>query len=233
MSPPSAPLLLALDTGSPRVSVALARGGQLLAERSLVQERSSAGLLPAIEEVLAEAGATPRDLGGILALRGPGSFTGLRVGLATAYGLHQALGVPATGLSTLAVLAHAAGEQPGRVAGVVDALRGEWFVQELAALGAAGAPPEARILPASALLALAPVTLVGFGIGRAVDALGSAAQGLRTLEPPPLAAVALAFAAAGTVEWDASLLTRPLYLRAPAVTPPASRVPATRATAAG
>lgn len=232
MSRPSAPLLLALDTGSPRVSVALARGGRLLAERSLAQERSSAGLLPAIEEILAEAGATPRDLGGILALRGPGSFTGLRVGLATAYGLHQALGLPATGLSTLAVLAHAAGEQPGRVAGVVDALRGEWFVQD-APSETPDPPGEARILPAAALPSLAPATLVGFGIGRAVATLGSAAQGLRTIEPPPLAGVALAFAAAGTVEWDASLLTRPLYLRAPAVTPPASRASARRAPAAG
>lgn len=222
-------LLLALDTGSPVVSVAVGRDGEVLAERSLPQEGSSAGLLPAIEGLLAEVAATPRDLGGIVALRGPGSFTGLRVGLATAYGLHQALGVTATGLPTLAVLAMAAREAEGRVIGAVDALRGEWFVQGFTA-GGGPAPcralsplAEPRLLPAAELGSLAPAVLAGFGVGRLLAALGEAGNGLRAVDPPPLAAVALAFAADSGLEWDASLLTRPLYLRAAAATPLAGR----------
>ena len=98
-------LLLALDTGSPTVSVALASGGALVAERAVSMERSSVQLLGLIRDVLDEAGARPADLTGVVALRGPGSFTGLRIGLATVLGFHQALGVPATALETLRVLA--------------------------------------------------------------------------------------------------------------------------------
>ena len=127
-SPTMPPLLLALDTGSPQVSVALGRGSQVLAERSVEIDRSSGRLLEMIAEVLAEAGAKPADLGGVLALQGPGSFTGLRIGLATALGLHQALGVPATAISTLRVLAARAAE-PGTIVAAVDALRGEWSAQ--------------------------------------------------------------------------------------------------------
>ena len=120
------PLLLALDTGSPQVSVALGRDGQVLAERSVEIDRSSGRLVEMIGEVLAEAGARPRDLGGVLALQGPGSFTGLRIGLATALGLHQALGVPATAIPTLRVLA---AREEGTIVAAVDALRGEWSAQ--------------------------------------------------------------------------------------------------------
>src|SRR5690349_11216019 len=97
-------LLLAIDAASPRVSVAVGRGEEVLSERAVEIGRSSGRLMDLIGEVLAEAGARPADLGGVVALRGPGSFTGLRVGLATALGLHQALGVRATALSTLHVL---------------------------------------------------------------------------------------------------------------------------------
>ena len=120
--------LLALDTGSPLVSVALARDGAVVASRSVEQERSSTRLLEMIREVLDEAGIGIGDLEGITVLRGPGSFTGLRIGLATTLGLHQALGIPATALPSLQVLAASAGTG-GRVITAVDALRGDWSVQ--------------------------------------------------------------------------------------------------------
>ncbi len=97
-----------MDTASPTVSVAVGRGGEALAVRSVELRRSSEALLRLVDEALEEAGAGLRDLDGILALRGPGSFTGLRVGLATAFGLHQALGTPATAVPTLEVLVSAA-----------------------------------------------------------------------------------------------------------------------------
>jgi ribosomal-protein-alanine N-acetyltransferase len=126
-------LVLALDAGSPRVSVAVGWRGEALAARSVPLERSSTQLLALVDEVLAAAGARAADLTGIVALAGPGSFTGLRVGLATALGLYQALGalgVRALALPTLAAMAAASGAPPDSVViAAVDALRGEWSAQ--------------------------------------------------------------------------------------------------------
>src|SRR5687768_8999785 len=112
--PPTAPLgpLLALDTSPPVVPVAVADRGRLLACRRGAQRESSARLLGWIREALAEAGFGDSGLRGVGVLSGPGRFTGLRVGLATALGLHRALGTPAAALPTLQVLA--AGAPAGR-----------------------------------------------------------------------------------------------------------------------
>jgi tRNA threonylcarbamoyl adenosine modification protein YeaZ len=217
------PLLLALDTGSPRVSVAVGRGGEALAVRSVELSRSSERLLSLVAEALAEAGAGVRDLGGIVALRGPGSFTGLRVGLATALGLHQALGLPSAALPTLRVLAAAAPAWTGPVVGAVDALRGEWFVQAFEA-GPAPAPRgPARRVGASQLPALGPALVVGFGVESALARQGPPTPGLVAREPGALAPVALRLAAVDPPGWDAAELSRPLYLRPPAVTVPGGR----------
>ncbi len=152
-------LILSLDAGSPRVSVAVGRNGTPLAARAVAQEHSSTQLLALIDATLRDAGAQPADLAGLVAAAGPGSFTGLRVALATALGLHQALGVPAQAVSTLAALAAAAaaaatrgsgsssggdgdrdgdedqnggGSGEGSIVAAVDALRGEWSVQAFA-----------------------------------------------------------------------------------------------------
>ena len=76
-----------------------------------------------VDDVLARAGYEARDVGQVVVGCGPGSFTGLRVGIATARGLALALGRPCTGVSTLEALAAGA---PGGVA-LVDARRGELF----------------------------------------------------------------------------------------------------------
>ena len=76
-------------------------------------ERSSAALLGLVDEALAAAGLGPRQLAGVIALRGPGSFTGLRVGLATALGLHESLGIAAGVYPTHLVLAMLAPPPPG------------------------------------------------------------------------------------------------------------------------
>ncbi len=99
-------LLLALDTATPAVTVALHDGHRVLAEVSEVDARRHAELLaPGIEAVLAQAGATTRDLTAIAVGTGPGPFTGLRVGLVTARTLASTLGVPVHGVCTLDVLA--------------------------------------------------------------------------------------------------------------------------------
>src|SRR5688572_11573573 len=96
--------VLALDTGSSLASVALLAHGRL-SERTAPQRESAAPLLQLIQENLDEAGLGVRDLDAIVALAGPGSFTGLRVGLATTLGLFQSTSIRAGAIPTLAVLA--------------------------------------------------------------------------------------------------------------------------------
>lgn len=209
------PILLAIDAASPRVSVAAGRAGAVLSERAVEIERSSGRLVDLIDEVLAEAGARPADLGGVLALRGPGSFTGLRVGLATALGLHQALGVRATAISTLHVLSTLAHRPDTPVVAAVDALRGEWSVQAFNPLS------EMELLPGPQIPRLLPGdagTVVGFGVSRLADLPGWP-EGVRLLEAGPLAGAAVRLAATLDLDWDPDLLVRPIYSRPPAITP--------------
>jgi tRNA threonylcarbamoyladenosine biosynthesis protein TsaB len=230
---PAKPLLLALDTASPTVSVALARGSTLLGERSVAMERSSVQLLGLVREVLAAAGARPADLGGVVALRGPGSFTGVRIGLATVLGLHQALGMPATALDTLRVLAAAAPHHPGHsIIAVVDALRGDWSVQAFTAGPFPRPSSREALVPGSEIPVLAAgreaeFIVTGFGVSRLAELPGWPPwpQTLCLVEAGPLAAAAVRLAADPELAWDPSLLTSPLYARPPAVTLPKARRP--------
>ena len=150
--------VLALDTTGALGSVALGFAGRDGAVTGDVVEAfepsnlHSRNLLPAIRRVMAHAGFGPPDLALLVATRGPGSFTGLRIGLATAQGFALAAGIRAAGVSSLdaAALADAAVSGAGlRRLVIVDALRGELF----AALYD-GAGPDAlvgspcRLLPA-------------------------------------------------------------------------------------
>jgi tRNA threonylcarbamoyladenosine biosynthesis protein TsaB len=218
-------LLLALDTASPIVSVALAHGSsgsELLGERSVAMERSSTQLLALVHELLTEAGARPADLGSIVALRGPGSFTGLRIGLATALGLHQALGVPTTAIDTLRALAAAAPPTGHRIVAVVDALRGDWSAQVFTAEPLPRPLGEAVLIPGSAIPGLIDPQdsfVTGFGVSRLAELPGWPPD-LRLTEAGPLAAAAARLAADPELIWDPALLTSPLYARPPAVTQP-------------
>lgn len=98
-------MLLAVDTSTSRAGIAL-YDGEIVAESVWHAGRDHGRLLmPAVEETMRRMGRTPADLTAVAAARGPGSFTGLRVGLAVATGLSVALGIPAYGLGSLDVLA--------------------------------------------------------------------------------------------------------------------------------
>lgn len=125
-------LVLGIDTCGPEGSIALAevttqevkaQGVTVLHERRLAGRSYSSDLLPAIREILEAHGTTVANLGVIVVVHGPGSFTGVRVGLSTAKGLAQAAGVPVIGISRLQVLAQKAGCR----AAVLDAGRGEMY----------------------------------------------------------------------------------------------------------
>jgi tRNA threonylcarbamoyladenosine biosynthesis protein TsaB len=100
------PILLTIQTASPAGSVAVSDGDHLLAEINLDSRKTpTEWLLPAIDDLLAKVGLAKSSLDAIGIVRGPGAFTGLRVGLATAKGLALALDCPLVGISSLQCLA--------------------------------------------------------------------------------------------------------------------------------
>jgi tRNA threonylcarbamoyladenosine biosynthesis protein TsaB len=115
-------LILAFDTATDVATSALVSDGEVLGERS----STAVTLLEDVDALLRQSGAHTRDVQGLAVGIGPGSFTGIRIGLATARGLALALGTPAAGVSTLDALAAGA---PGAVP-VIDARRGEVFLLE-------------------------------------------------------------------------------------------------------
>jgi tRNA threonylcarbamoyladenosine biosynthesis protein TsaB len=120
-------LLLALDTATPAVTVAVHDGTSVVAESTQVDAMRHGELLaPAVAAVLAEAGAERGELTDIAVGVGPGPFTGLRVGLVTARTLAAVLGLPVHGVCTLDVLA-AGVAVPGRFLVATDARRKEVY----------------------------------------------------------------------------------------------------------
>ena len=123
-------LIVAIDTSGKSGGVTLAEGDQdsfrVLESAPISGGTFSAQLVPTLASLLDRHGALPRDIAGFAAASGPGSFTGLRVGLAAIKGLAEVLKKPIVTVSVLEALAVSSGEQ-GRVAAALDAGRGEVF----------------------------------------------------------------------------------------------------------
>lgn len=124
--------VLALDASTPVPAIALGRiedGKSHLAVTHEHQSRAnqaSASIVPKIEEMVAQAGITMNDVRGLACGRGPGTFTGSRVAVATAKGLALGLGLGVYPISTLAALAASAGVD-GTVLALLDARRGQVY----------------------------------------------------------------------------------------------------------
>lgn len=97
---PSDPLILAFDTSAAHCAAALLSGNTVLAERTELMTRGQAErLMPLLQEILAEANRTWRDLDAIGVGVGPGNFTGIRIGVSAARGLALGLSIPAVGIT--------------------------------------------------------------------------------------------------------------------------------------
>ncbi len=190
-------LTLALETTTPHGSIALLRDDSVAAVAPLEPGQYATSLFTLTQQMLADAGLELAQIGLFAAAQGPGSFTGVRVGLAAVKGWTEALGAPAAGISTLRAVASA---RAGARLAALDAGRGEVYfgvfpegeegLEEFARFEqrAAAAPPGTAVTPDPKLQAaladhlqlvpplLAPavglLALADWRAGLAVDALG-------------------------------------------------------------
>lgn len=149
-----APVLLLINTATPAGSIALSKGETLVAELLLnLASPHSDRLLPGIEQLLSATGCTLEQLDALAVVAGPGSFTGLRVGVATAKGLAVALRKPLVGISSLQALAAQAVGTPLPICAMLDARKQEVYAGLFQWRdGLPGFLSEERVIDPSALL---------------------------------------------------------------------------------
>lgn len=220
--------ILALDAAGAACSAALWRDGGVVSHRFEPMRRGHAErLVPMIEAVMADGATAYADLDRLAVTLGPGGFTGVRIGLATARGLALATGRPLVGVSSFLVLAAAAkAEAPpdGSLVVTIDAKRRDLYLQVFAADLRPRSEPCA-IMPAALADVLPPgaLVLVGDGAAQAAPALAAAGRGYSLSWAPALvdAARLAELVAAEDSEIAAGGAVVPLYLRSPDVTPAA------------
>lgn len=193
-------LVLAFDTATDKATSALVRDGEVLGERV----SRAMTLLEDIDALLRQGGARPTDLDALAVGIGPGSFTGVRIGLAAARGLAFSLDLPVAGVSTLAALAAGA---PGALP-VIDAKRREVFVPGPMAL----APADLRFEPGT--------VCVGDGAVRYRELLEAAGAHVAPDDDERHLPRARFHAALG-VDFRPAELVEPLYVRIPDAKPSA------------
>jgi tRNA threonylcarbamoyladenosine biosynthesis protein TsaB len=207
--------VLVIDTALNACTAAVFEGDRALGVRS---EPMAKGHQERIGGLVRDAVADAGGFEGVERIGvtvGPGSFTGLRVGLAFAQGLGAALGVPVVGISTLAALARTADDGIGVTAAVIDARRGQVYLQTFRD-GVPAMPPTAlAIQTAHETLSEGVWMLTGSGAPLVTDSLTTAPITV----PTPEALAALTLAAD-----PETAPPSPLYLRAPDATPP-TRLP--------
>ncbi|MCY1646110.1 tRNA (adenosine(37)-N6)-threonylcarbamoyltransferase complex dimerization subunit type 1 TsaB [Caulobacter sp. SL161] len=209
-------MILSIDTCLGASSVALLDGDRVLATRAEPMTRGHQeriGILA--RETAAEAGVAFADLSRIAVTVGPGSFTGLRVGLAFAKGLATALSIPCVGVNTLESLAFGT---KGFAVALIDARMEQVYMQAFVDGAAVMAPDALGLGEASARLVElyrgGPATLIGSGAPLLADTM----RGAVILTPAAPDPVAVARLAAGRPA--PAHAPRPLYLRAPYATLP-------------
>lgn len=206
-------IVLGLDTCLSACSVAVIDGDRVLASRREPMTRGhQERLAPLVAEVMAEAGLGFDRLDRIGVTVGPGSFTGLRVGIAFAKGLSTALGVPAVGIGALEALAATAPK--GLTVAAIDARRGQIYFQAFSDTVALSDPEAFSLDDAMTRLAVlgceGPVAI----LGSAAQALaGRASDGPEAPDPADIARLAAARALSPL---------QPLYLRPPDARPSAA-----------
>ena len=211
--------LLAIDTAQDACSVGVVDGARHVLKSQTIGRGHAERLMDMVRAAMDEAGLTYSDLDRIAVTVGPGSFTGLRVGIAAARGLALVTGAPAVGIGTLAVHAETVRREIGAVPvlAVLSAGRGEIYGQSFAADGTPEGPPEAAPAETFARRLRANTLIAGSGAAALAEILGDEARArtVHTRSAPDIASLCrLARAAPLTGE-----APRPLYLRPPDAKP--------------
>lgn len=218
-------LVLGYETSTPQVSIAIASETEVVAAYQLGRGRSQEQILvPATKQLLADASIGWRQLGGVAVGLGPGLFTGLRVGVATAKGLAHVLNLPIVGLSSLDVLAYGVRYSRRPICACVDARRSEVFwAFYRPAPGGVQRVTEIRCAPAehcaNEIMARGePVLAVGNGplvYRDAFDPLGDRVElpGIAAAAPNAVPLIELAVQRLVREDYDRLADLRPLYIR--------------------
>jgi tRNA threonylcarbamoyladenosine biosynthesis protein TsaB len=172
--------ILAVDTTTPHGSVAVLDGDRLLAEIGIASATThSSRLLSSIDLLLESVGLDIRGIEGFAVTPGPGSFTGIRIGLSTVKSFAFASGRPVAAVSSLRALAWKFREQAGLAGPMLDAKKGEIYAAlfEVSAAGLAEVVPQGAYSPVAFLAALPtdrPITIIGDGVRVCGDRIGAA-----------------------------------------------------------
>ena len=222
--------LCAVDTSTALGSVALYEGGRLVAEDARrVSNAHGESLLPMLDALFARAAWKPADVGRWCVGIGPGSFTGVRIGVATVKGIVMSTGAELVGVSSLEALAALVTEEENSTAApvlaAIDAIRGELYVQVVGALACSPAclAPDAIAAWIDAVAPAPDLVLVGEAAAKIPELPPRTTLRLMTGDHalPHARGVALV---GRTRAAAAPELLEPLYVRAPEITVPRAQM---------
>lgn len=186
--------ILLIDTSTAVLSVGLSLDGTVAQERVCTEARAQASLTaPLVREVLEAEGLKVKDCDAVCVSAGPGSYTGLRVGVSTAKGLAFGAGIPLIAIGTLDILAHsgtasvmADSDRPSLIVPMIDARRMEVYTAVYSADGQRLTPVEAKVVGPESFadeLAKGPVVFIGDGALKCREVITHPNARFRAAEP--------------------------------------------------
>ena len=213
--------ILLLETSTATLSVALSADGKVIAERVCTEPRQQASLAaPLVKEVLDDAGLSVADCDAVCVSKGPGSYTGLRVGVSTAKGLCFGAGIPLLSVGTLEFLANSVILSEAKnlkyIIPMIDARRMEVYTAVFSPEGKQLTEVEAKIVGPDSFageLAEGPVLFIGDGALKCREVLTSPNALFREADPLARAMAPLAEAAWQEKRFEDLAYFEPFYLK--------------------
>ena len=211
------PVILLIETSTASCSAAIARGEKIIASRCEMGGRMHASMLaPFIRDILAEAGLAAADCSAVAVSGGPGSYTGLRVGVSTAKGLCFGASLPLIAVNTLQILAVQGAGEADFIIPMIDARRMEVYSAVFDGKGHPLTPTEAVILDSGSFsdyLERGSVLFIGDGAEKFSGVCGAASASFRQCNPQAKAMAAPALAAWKNGDFCDTAYYEPFYLK--------------------